>query len=329
MRTRRVGRLAAAFVVLAGIAAGTGAVAGAQEGTELIVREVDGTDLSAVQITFLYGGDRDDLASLTVRENGRQVETSAPAPLQEGSEQGVVLLVDVSGSMSENAAIERAREAAAAYISDRGPSERIAVVTFGSTVEVLQEFTANAEQLADAVADIDLSDADGTRLYDGLATAAGLYEDTTLQPNVLLLSDGDDSASDLDRGGALSALAHVDAAVFSVALESSEFEPDELSDISARTGGQALTTDDAGELTELFAEMHTKLAQQYVVTYESQLEAGQRAAELQVARAPSPSSRRARSHRVPTASGRPTSPSRRVPRSCGAAPASTSVSSSC
>jgi tight adherence protein B len=285
MRQRRAGRLVAALAVLGTALAITAsaASAGGQESSDLVIREVDGTDPAGVQVTFFYGGDRDDLSSLTVRENGSQVDTSAAVPVQEDSQQGVVLLVDVSQSMLDNAALERAREAAAEYVEERAANEHVAVITFGNEVQILQDFTTNAQALEDAVGDIVIAEAVGTKLYDGLAAAAGLYKGSGLQPNVLLLSDGDDSSSELDRDGALSALADVDAAVFSVALASSEFEPDELAMISERTGGQAVSTDDATRLSSLFGDMHTKLGQQYVVTYPSQLESGTAAAELQMA----------------------------------------------
>jgi tight adherence protein B len=282
MHVRRVGRLVAASGVLL-TALALASSASAQQETELAVREVDGTDLSAVRVTFFYGGEREDLASLTIRENGSQVETSAAEPVQEQQQQGVVLLVDVSVSMTENAALERAREAAAVYVDDRASAEQIAIVTFGSEVEVLQDFTTNAQALDEAVANITLSEAGGTRLYDGIAAASALYEGSSLQSNILLLSDGEDTLSTLDRNGALSALAHVDAAVFSVALESSDYRPAELADFSARTGGTSLATDDPTQLSSLFAEMHADLGRQYVVTFPSQLQPGTQAAELQVA----------------------------------------------
>src|SRR5688572_7623548 len=85
----------------------------AQDGESRIgIRQVDSTDSSAVEVTFFYSGDRADLADLTVREDGKLVEAESAVPLQDQQSLGVVLVIDASRSMAENALIERVREAA-------------------------------------------------------------------------------------------------------------------------------------------------------------------------------------------------------------------------
>src|SRR5690606_23759299 len=83
--------LVAGFTLLAGLA-----FASAQQGSALTVRDVDATDPEAVQVTFSYAGDRNDLTDLAIREDGDIVETTTAVPLSDQQSLGVVLAIDAS-----------------------------------------------------------------------------------------------------------------------------------------------------------------------------------------------------------------------------------------
>lgn len=253
-----------ALVGLLAVAPGAGAQAEAEE--RIGIREVDATDPDDVQVTFFYGGDRAAAADVTLRQGDAVLQPNGPVvPFDDDRSLGVVLLIDVSGSMEANAAIERAREAALAFVEGKAAADQIAVVAFDDEVTVLQGFTADADLLETAIDK--LAPDGGTAIYDGVVRSAALFDDNELQPNVLLLTDGADrdSSASLDR--AVGALTRSGTALFSVVIESRDFEVEPIERMSVESGGQAIATEDPADLEGLFASIQETLRRQYVVSF--------------------------------------------------------------
>ena len=249
------------------VALGSGAVAaGAQDPSPAIgIREVDATDPSAVSVTFFYSGDRTDLASLTVRENGRLVDATSAAPFGKTRSLGVVLVVDASNSMATNALIERVREAAHAFVNAKAPADQIAIVSFNRDVRLVQDFTTDATLLNKGLDTIAL--AHDTSLYDGIVRAASLFKDSTLQPNLIVFSDGEDSSSAASKAEAEASVTAQGGTLFAVGVENPGFAA--LADIATKTGGSASTAADAAKVGALFTTVQSNLQKQYIVTYKS------------------------------------------------------------
>ncbi len=81
----------------------------------------------------------------------------------------VLLLVDASGSM-EGEPIQQAQIAISEFINVLEPNDEVAVMTFSSGVNLVQDFTSDREALASAVANLTLTN--DTALYDGVTAAA-------------------------------------------------------------------------------------------------------------------------------------------------------------
>jgi tight adherence protein B len=263
--------LGAALAALVGLLTlGGWGSAAAQEGPALAVRQVDATDPEAVQVTFTYAGDRDDLTDLVVREGGAIVDTSTAVPLGEQQALGIVLTIDVSRSMQEGALIERVLEAARAFVNDKAVSDQIAIVTFYGETRLVQDFTTNEATLLAALDDLAL-DAD-TAVYDGIVRAAALFEDSELQPNVIVFSDGADTNSRATAERAQAAVENIGGALFALGVENDGFRV--LADIASATGGTAAAAADPAGVAQLFDEVQATLQKQYVVTYSSSATSG-------------------------------------------------------
>jgi tight adherence protein B len=246
-------------------------LAGAQDGAQRIgIREVDATDPDAVKVTFFYAGDRADLARATVRENGRRVDATAAVPFDDSRSLGVVIVMDASGSMATGALIERVREAAHAFVDAKSLTDQIAIVSFNREVRLVQGFT-NDKGLLDAALDSIALD-DDTSLYDGILRAASLFRDTTLQPNILVFSDGGDTTSRADKDQAQAAVTAAGGALFAVGVENPGFAA--LADIARATGGSSSVADDPSGVGALFEGVQTTLRKQYVLTYKSEYTGG-------------------------------------------------------
>jgi tight adherence protein B len=261
----------AALAALIGLLAlGGWGSAAAQEGPNLAVRQVDATDPEAVQITFTYAGDRDDLSDLVVREGGNLVDTSPAVPLSDQQALGIVLTIDVSRSMQEGALIERVLEAARAFVRGKAISDQIAIVTFYGETRLVQDFTTNEATLLAALDGLAL-DAD-TAVYDGIVRAAALFEESELQPNVIVFSDGADTNSRATAERAQAAVENIGGALFALGVENDGFRV--LEGIASATGGTAAAADDPAGVAQLFEDVQATLQKQYVVTYASEASTG-------------------------------------------------------
>jgi tight adherence protein B len=239
----------------------------AQDGESRIgIRQVDSTDSTAVEVTFFYSGDRADLADLTVREDGKVVEAASAVPLQDQQSLGVVLLIDASRSMAENALIERVREAAHAFVAEKAATDQIAIITYDREVTLVQDFTTDEDLLDEAIDAIALEPENA--LWDAVVRGARLFDDSSLQPNLIVFSDGADSASVATKERAEAAVTAVGGTLFAVGIENDGFS--ELTDLASSTGGSAAVADDAAGVGELFSAVQETLRKQYVVTFASE-----------------------------------------------------------
>ncbi len=266
-------RAAAALLVLLAAAAAVLAApapASAQADPGLTVREVDATDPEAVTVTFSYAGDRDDLTDLVVRESGDVVDASTAVPLGDQQALGMVLVIDVSGSMQRGALIERVLESARSFVEGKAVDDQIAIVTFSGEVRLLQGFTTDEAVLLDALEDISL--AEETALYDGIVRGAALFRESDLQPNIIVFSDGADSVSRANASRAQAAVENVGGSLFAIGVENEGF--DTLSRIAADTGGTSAVADDPSGVSALFGSVQETLRKQYVVSYPTRADGG-------------------------------------------------------
>lgn len=248
------------------------------------VRSVDTSRFPEVRMAVLVNGAAPSTTEFHVRENGVVVPDGAVEvrPLRQTSNPvGTVLVIDTSGSMRSRGAIAQAKAAARQFIESRATNEWTALVSFSDKAVVRHEFTQDAAALTAAVEGLQ---ADGeTALWDGLAAAATLYDSRPdLQANVVLLSDGADSASSTTEAQAVSALTGARAAVFAVGIASDDFDPSRLSSLSGAAGGSFSTSTDPADLRAQFARIRVAIENQYEVRYTSTGSGGALAVDLTV-----------------------------------------------
>jgi tight adherence protein B len=269
---------AATFLVLLLSAFAPAQAQDADPEAPLVIRQVDATDPAAVRVTFAYEGDRNDLRELSLRENGDTVETTSAVPLSDRRGLGVVLVIDASTSMEQGGLFEPVRDAAREFIAAKAPQDQIAIISFNQEVRVVQDFSADEAALTDAVEEIAV--ADNTALYDAIVRASALAEDTELQPNIVVFSDGGDTASTADAAKASAAINRSGAATFAVGVPNSGF--DILSQIAERSGGTSALASDAADISALFTSVNQSLRRQYEVTFPSRAAEGSVDLELRV-----------------------------------------------
>ncbi|HET9202270.1 MAG TPA: type II secretion system F family protein [Acidimicrobiia bacterium] len=210
-----------------------------------------------------------DPAQLTVTVDGQPVSNLEVAPLGESSVPvGVVLVIDTSGSML-GTPMDSAKAAANSFIDQKRPEDSIAIVSFADTAVVQTGFTTNAETLHERV---NALVADGeTALNDGVILGMSLFEGVpeTQLNNMIVLSDGEDTASVATADTAIAAIEAGDARVFGVALESPDFNPEAVAAFATAGGGLFLSTPDPAQLSGLYGQISREISNTLVARFVS------------------------------------------------------------
>jgi tight adherence protein B len=211
-----------------------------------------------------------DPALVQITANGQPVENLEVVPLSEAQVPvGTVLVIDTSGSMA-GAPIEAAKAAAIGFISQAGPGDEIALVTFADQVTLVSGFTKNLEVLNQAINGIVA--AGETAFNDGVIRGAELFGADSardLLPNMIVLTDGDDTASTATVDDALAAVTNSGARVFGVALESPDFNPGPVEQVAAAGNGLFLSTPDPSQLSALYGQISREISNTLIARFVS------------------------------------------------------------
>jgi tight adherence protein B len=212
-----------------------------------------------------------DPAQLQLTENGLPI-TDADIDLISNVSvpQGIVLVIDTSGSM-QGEAIEAAKTAAQSFVTQKRAEDFVAVVTFADEAEVLSNFTTSRGTVNQQIGGIEA--AGETALYDGIIRATELFAASTdqIRKNIVVLSDGADTSSSASLEEAIAAVEAAGVRTFGVVLQSSEFDPGPLQQIVAAADGLFLTTPDPEQLTNLYGQIRQELGNTLVVRYNSEI----------------------------------------------------------
>ena len=211
-----------------------------------------------------------DPAAVDVTVNGEAVSDLEVVPLRDSSvPTGVVLTIDASGSMA-GAPLEAAKAAAQDFVTQMRASDRIALVIFADEVQVLSGFTNNVQELNSRIESIE---AEGeTAFNDAVIQSVELFNAGSareLLPNIIVLTDGDDTVSQATLEETVAAVGDSDARVFGVALESPDFNPDPVSQVAAAGDGLFLSTPDPEQLSGLYDEISREISNTLVARFVS------------------------------------------------------------
>ena len=188
-----------------------------------------------------------------------------------------ILLIDRSSSMS-GSKLDRAVEAAGLFARLLGPNDRLEIITFNQRAGRAHAFSDDPERVPVVLASITASG--GTSLYDALLVAAndlvrarrGAVPDT--REVMIVLSDGEDTASLVGFEDMLPALQQTGALVYTVSLrEGAEGEwlgaGWQLLKLARDTGARALGVPRLEALPALYAEIDAEVRHLYRIGYVS------------------------------------------------------------
>ncbi len=217
-------------------------------------------------------------SDFVVFEDGIRQELSffarEPLPLS------VALLVDCSGSMEDKLPV--AQEAGSRFIKTLRPEDLAQVVQFNDRLAVLQDFTVDQRALEAAIRSTRASGS--TVLYNALyITLKQLGSqgrpDAPRRRAVVLLSDGEDTASVVDDEQVLELSREADVAVYAIGLRPGRLSDREriafgqaahfLTAMARQTGGEVYFPGSLSELDAVYGRVAEELRSQYTVGYVS------------------------------------------------------------
>ena len=243
-------------------------------GVDAVALNVTATDGARRYVTDL---EHDDFL---IFEDGRRQELTFFQ--KTGLPLALVLLLDTSASMQQSLAV--AQEAAIGFARQLGPSDLASVIEFDSTVKVLQGFTSDRGAIERAIRQTAANGS--TALYNAVYIAlreAGKTrrDESIAEPRrqaIVVLSDGDDTASLIGFDEVLDQAARGDTTIYAIglgvrsSLPTSHSAPNAefvLKRLAEQTGGRSFFPLVAKDLATVYTEIKAELSSQYAVAYES------------------------------------------------------------
>lgn len=237
-------------------------------------------DRRGALITDLEAGD------FEVREDGKKQEvryftreTDRPLTL--------TLLVDTSISQKDVLPVEK--ETAAQFLRQiLRPSDLALLITFDVNVDLLQDFTPEAERLERALGRARINTGvglgplprrgrAGTRLYDAVYLAAReKLAHEVGRKAIIVISDGVDAGSNVRLEEAIEAAHRADTMVYAIGIADPRFYlwrgeiydgRGVLEKLARETGGRSIFPSNAQKLQEAFEQLAAELRSQYTLGY--------------------------------------------------------------
>lgn len=193
----------------------------------------------------------------------------------------VAVLFDVSGSMEGH--MPHAREAAAHVLSWLDASrDEAAIFTFDTHFDARTPFTTGLRTVPDSIAQVVPFGA--TSLHDAIAETARLVgQREGRRRAVVVLTDGDDTASRLTASQVSAAASAIDVPVYIFGIVPSIDNPSEdtstravgsvfagpLSDLATWTGGHVFVASTPGQRSIAARQIIDELRHQYLIAFES------------------------------------------------------------
>jgi tight adherence protein B len=280
-RVPKVGALLGLTLLCSLLASGVALGQQQEKPLEVTYREQDGSRPGRLKVTVAMSGTqwrpdlRLDTADVTATIDGQRVEVTGATPLQEqrGSrgKVAIVLAVDTSGSMLQGPNgvpnIDRAKEAADAFVQRMRPGTQLGLVAFSTTPSVVQPLTTDRELVRGRIRA--LTATGDTALYDAVALGSRQLASVQAQHTLVVLSDGRDDGSRIGPEAAIAAAEQADVTVYTVGLSTpgrGKQDQEALAKLAEGTEeGKAFEVGNADGLVAQFSNIAQTLASQYVV----------------------------------------------------------------
>jgi VWFA-related protein len=205
---------------------------------------------------LITGLTKDDF---TVLEDGKQQQILEFYP--EDRPITLAILLDSSGSMRDQ--IRDVHQAASSFVETLRPEDQALVIDFDDKVFLVQDLTADHEDLTEAITTTQALGA--TAIYDAMHAAFRKIQDIKGRRAIVLLSDGDDTASQFSYNRILEEAKAHNVIIYGIGLGGGDRKV--LKEFPDVTGGRAFFVDKVSELAGVYERIALELRRQYYLTY--------------------------------------------------------------
>ena len=201
----------------------------------------------------------------TLTENGRRVVDLNAYNL--AASKSLVVAIDRSQSM-KGRRLQDAVAAARKFVAAKAPSDRVAVVVFGSSAVPLTSFSSSTTDSDDALRTMAADSRPGTALYDALALAGHMLSNEQGRARVVvLLTDGQDVSSESSLPAAIDAAKRAGALVFPIGVGASATTAEPLHEMASQTGGAYHAAATTAALGSVYSAIGGELRRTWRVEY--------------------------------------------------------------
>ncbi len=173
----------------------------------------------------------------------------------------MAIVLDSSGSMRD--AMPEVHQAAAGFVTTLRPEDKALVIDFDDRVFLIQELTSDQVLLKEAVTSTEALGS--TALYDGLHAAFRKLRGIEGRKAIVLLSDGDDTSSQLAYSRILEEAKAQSVLIYGIGL--GDVRKSVLKELAEMTGGRSFFVAKASQLADVYRKIADELRQQYYLSY--------------------------------------------------------------
>ena len=185
----------------------------------------------------------------------------------------LAITIDTSGSMV--ASLPQAREAARGFLDNIiTPRDRYFAVAFSDRPVLIMAPTDDVEAVETSLES--LQSVGWTTLHDAVVTTLYYFRGVRGRRAMILLSDGDDTASSIPFRDALEYAKRSGVAIYTIGLDVGSLKGGvrrKLNQMAEETGGRSFYIKNAFELKGVYDEIEEELRSQYLLAYSSDLPA--------------------------------------------------------
>lgn len=213
-------------------------------------------------------------ADFSISEDNQSISDFEVSPVQNITQPlAIALVIDTSGSMGTKpapTALMNAIESAKTFVDSLAAQDLVAVVRFSDSPSVIQDFTADKNTVKTA---LDSLTAGGeTTMYDGIVEGVGLLKNRAERRILVLLTDGKDTGDGQFKfKDAMDEAGRWAIPIYPIGF--GDVDRLELEQMAALTGGLAQIKPASGDLRAAFGQVLLVLREQYLIRYNSQLQA--------------------------------------------------------
>ncbi len=179
------------------------------------------------------------------------------------------IVIDTSGSMADT--LPTVQRVVMGFLRDLlRPRDRAFIEVFSDRPDLLASFTADFETLEHAL--LALYPDRATALYDSIITGLFQFSGVSGRRAMVLLTDGDDTASRNDFDAALGYAQRMGVTIYTIGVDlppTKVMTRFQLNRLSSATGGRAFFVDRNSKLERIYAEIERELRAQYLLAYTS------------------------------------------------------------